>query len=156
MTVVIPGGCTGKLQTLDVSINYPFKVYLEEAFDSFMDNPSQHTFTKAGNMRAPTKMQLCDMVTESWFKISEEVIRKSFVACGQVPDADVDQITCFKEGRSYCEGRERLKELMSINIESVDLNLLVNKNDVYENPEDYEVFVEEDPDEDNNLDDPLV
>ena len=101
-------------------------------------------------------MQLCDMVTESWFKISEEVIRESFVACGQVPDADVDQITCFKEGRSCCEGRERLKELMSINIESVDLNLLVNKNDVYENPEDYEVFVEEDTDEDNNFDDPLV
>ena len=45
---------------------------------------------------------------------------------------------------------------MSINIESVDLNLLVNKNDVYENPEDYEVFVEEETDEDNNLDDPLV
>ena len=76
--------------------------------------------------------------------------------CGQVPDADVGHITCFKEGRSCCEGRERLKELMSINIESVDLNLLVNKNDVYENPEDYEVFVEEDTDEDNNLDDPLV
>ena len=89
-------------------------------------------------------------------KISEEVIRKSFVACGQVTDADVDQITCFKEGRSCCEGRERLKELMSINIESVDLNRLVNKNNVYENPEDYEVFVEEDTDEDNNLDDPLV
>ena len=121
-----------------------------------MDDPSQHTFTKAGNMHAPTKMQLCDMVTESWFKISEEVIRKSFVACGQVPDADVDHITCFKEGRSCCEGRERLKELMSINIESVDLNLLVNKNDIYENPEEYEVFVEEDTDEDNNLDDPLV
>ena len=45
MTVVIPGGCTGKLQTLDVSINDTFKVYLEEAFNSFMDNPSQHTFT---------------------------------------------------------------------------------------------------------------
>ena len=107
-------------------------------------------------MLAPTNMHLCDMVTESLLKISEGVIRKSFVACGQVPDANVKQISCFKESRRFCEGRERLKELMSINIESVDLNLLVNKNDVYENPEDYEVFVEEDTDEDNNLDDPLV
>ena len=86
-------------------------------------------------MHAPTKMQLCDMVIESWFKISEEVIRKFFVDCGQVSDVDVVQITCFKEGRSRCEGRERLKEGMSINIE---------------------VFVEEDTDEDNNLDYPLV
>ena len=62
MTVVIPGGCTGKLQTLDVSLNHPFNVYLEEAFVSFMYDPSKHTFTKARNMRAPTKMQLCDMV----------------------------------------------------------------------------------------------
>ena len=88
-------------------------------------------------MHAPTKMQLCDMVIESWFKISEEVTGKSFVTCGQVHDANVDQVTCFKEGESCCEGRERLKKMMSINIESIDLNLLVNKNDVYENPEDY-------------------
>ena len=96
------------------------------------------------------------MVTESWYKISEEVIRKSFVACGQFPDAHVDQITCIKEGRSCSEGRDRLRDLMSINIESVDLNLLVNKDDVYKNSEDFEVFVEEEADEDANIDDPLV
>ena len=54
-TAVIPGGCTGKLQTLDVNINHPFKVYLEEAFDTCMEDSTQHTFTKAGNIRAPTK-----------------------------------------------------------------------------------------------------
>ena len=43
-----------------------------------------------------------------------------------------------------------------MNIECVDLNLLVNKDDVYENPEDFEVFVEEEADEDDNIDDPLV
>ena len=64
-TAVIPGGCTSKLQILDVCINHPFKVYLEEAFDSFMENSTKHTFTKAGTMRAPTKIQLCDMVVNS-------------------------------------------------------------------------------------------
>ena len=78
------------------------------------------------------------------------------MALGQVPDADVDQITCFQEGRSFSKGRDKLKDLMSVNIESVDLNLLVNKDDVYENVDNFDVFVEEEADEVNNIEDPHV
>ena len=50
--MIIPGGCTGKIQTLDVSVNHPFKLYIQEEFDAFMEDKTQHTFTAKGNMRA--------------------------------------------------------------------------------------------------------
>ena len=113
-TAVIPGGCTSKLQTLDVCINHPFKVYLEEDFDLFMEDSSKHTFTKAGNMRAPSKMQLCDMVVNSWNRISNDIVEKSFLSCGQNPYTQVEMISCFKDGRSCAVGRPKLEDLMSL------------------------------------------
>ena len=60
-------------------------------------------------MCAPTKMQLCDMVTNSWNEISKEMVRKAFVVCGQVSDVDVNKIVCFKEGRSCFDGKAKLE-----------------------------------------------
>ena len=56
---VIPGGCTSILQLADVSWNKPFKLYIQEKWDSWMVD-GQHTYTAAGRMRKPeNKVRYC-------------------------------------------------------------------------------------------------
>ena len=51
---VIPGGCTSKLQSADVSWNKPFKSHLSEMYDEWLfSGPMEKT--KGGNRRAPSK-----------------------------------------------------------------------------------------------------
>ena len=61
-SAVCPGGCTSQIQTLDVCINHPFKSRMKNLFENFMEDESQHSYTKGGNMRGPSKIQICDMV----------------------------------------------------------------------------------------------
>ena len=74
--------------------------------DNFIRDETQHTFTKAGNLRGPTKTQLCDMMVRAWDSISRDMIVKSFRVCGQVRDVNVDEITAFQEGRCASDGTE--------------------------------------------------
>ena len=48
--MIFLGGCTGKIQTLDVSVNHPFKLYIQEELDAFMEDKTQHTFTAHGTI----------------------------------------------------------------------------------------------------------
>ena len=70
---VIPGGLTCMLQPLDVSINKPFKDRIRDLWAEWMVE-GDHSFTLAGNQRAPpkellvkwTKQRPCDM----WIRVS--------------------------------------------------------------------------------------
>ena len=104
---VIPGGCTGVIQAPDASWNKPFKAALTEEFDNFMEF-REKTYTKGGNVRAMSMMQMCDAVVRSWEKITPEIIKKSFIVCGQVPDPKATKITSFKEGKICHGGLARL------------------------------------------------
>ena len=153
--MIIPGGCTGKIQTLDVSVNHPFKLYIQEEFDAFMEDKTQHTFTAKGNMRAPSKTQLCDMALRALSKITPEVVMKSFLVCGQSPHSRVEDIQCFKDGKECAEGREKLQKLMNADINKVDINLI----DIVEDDHhllsimtDHDIKQQEMP----KLDDPVV
>ena len=57
---LIPGGCTGLIQAPDVCWNKPFKDAYRELYDQWMDSG-----TKAGNMRAPTKLEVVTWVDKS-------------------------------------------------------------------------------------------
>ena len=103
----IPGGCTGVIQAPDASWNKPFKAALTEEFDNFMEF-GEKTYTKGGNMRAMSMMQMCDAVVRSWEKITPEIIKKSFIVCGQVPDPKASEIISFKEGKICHGGLARL------------------------------------------------
>ena len=78
---VIPGGCTGLIQTADVSWNRPFKCKLIKLYNTWIEN-GEKSFTKQNNVRACSKTQLVEMVLESWRSLDEEMICKSFFACG--------------------------------------------------------------------------
>ena len=94
---VIPGGCTGLIQTADVSWNRPFKCKLIKLYNTWIEN-GEKSFTKQNNVRACSKTQLVEMVLESWRSLDEEMICKSFFACGQAKTARPEDITCLKQG----------------------------------------------------------
>ena len=62
---VIPGGCTGIIQAPDVSWNAPFKAKYKELYEAWLMD-GEHTFTPAGAMRAPSKVQMAIWVQQAW------------------------------------------------------------------------------------------
>ena len=50
---VVLEGCTKFVQPADVSWNKPFKDQLSKFYDDWMES-GEKTYTKGGNMRAPT------------------------------------------------------------------------------------------------------
>ena len=116
---------------------------MEELFDEFMCDDSMHTFTKEGNLCAPSKTQLCDMIVKAWETIFPDMVVKSFKVCGQAPNILVSEILTFKDGKACEEGRQKLENLWEINVNNIDLMLLelkeqddVAKVDLVESIED--------------------
>merc|ERR1711884_891237 len=75
------------------------------------------TFTKAGNVRAPSRATLCDFIVEAWKSISPELIQKSFRACGQSIDAKVEDIHCLKKGEKAEEAFAGVSEFWNKDLE---------------------------------------
>ena len=78
---VIPGGCTSVLQPLDVSINKPFKTYLQKLWNPWMVS-GEKDFTKSGAMKRPGLSLVVQWVKEAWEIISDDIIIRSFKKCG--------------------------------------------------------------------------
>ena len=64
-SVIIPAGCTGKIQAPDVSWNMSFKSRLSSSYDEWMLN-GPHSFTNAGNMRPPSFLQISTWIHKAW------------------------------------------------------------------------------------------
>ena len=132
---VIPGGCTGIIQAPDVSWNATFKARIRDKWDTWM-SLGDKTFTKGGNMRAPTRIDQLTWVKEVWNSLDEELIKKSFITCAlnnplDVPTA-ISEIHCLKEGEvlhsslgkliAQCaELNEKKGDLTSFNINSTQV-----------------------------------
>jgi len=83
ITAVIPGGCTKFLQAPDVCWNKPFKGKLHELYDEWMAGDEGKEFTKGGNLKAPSFERMLSWVKVAWQSIDEQLIKKSFIVCGQ-------------------------------------------------------------------------
>ena len=79
--IIIPGGCTSRLQPCDVSWNRPFKEHFRQHYDEWVVSGVKD-YTKGGNRRAPPKSLILQWVKCSWDEINPEIITKSFVVTG--------------------------------------------------------------------------
>ena len=63
--LIIPGGCTKYIQAPDVVWNKPFKANVTEKYDEWMAGEA-HSFTAAGNMRAPPRREIVKWILAAW------------------------------------------------------------------------------------------
>ena len=82
---------------------------LRQLYNDWLDSDNQ-TYTKAGNVRAPSRTEICEMVIQAWGSIPEEMIAKSFSSCGQLKDGNPENITCMKEGHPAAKALEEVQK----------------------------------------------
>ena len=101
--VNIPPGCASKVQPLDVSINKPFKDYLQTQFEKHRD---ENIELYINNKLTASKRQVLvnKWVAEAWekIKINKEMIIRAFTKCGITnnKDGSENHLVHF-EGISY-------------------------------------------------------
>ena len=65
----------------------------------------------------------------AWKSLTPDLIQKSFHVCGQVKNVDIDEITWLKEGRSLCESKSALQDLMKLSPDEIDYEQLKRKEE---------------------------
>ena len=94
------GGLTKQLQPANKCWNKPFKEAYRILYDEWMATGEKKTYTPAGNVCPPTKLQVVQWVKLAWEAVSKDIIHKSFRMCGITvkPDGSEDsEISFLKE-----------------------------------------------------------
>ena len=88
---IIPGGLTPVAQPLDKVINKVFKGHFRDLYDLYILTAP---IGKTGNPQAPSRQLLATWVVKAWDLIPEELVRKSWTACGYKSEKD---LSCSNE-----------------------------------------------------------
>ena len=137
---VIPGGCTGLIQAPDVSWNKPFKGCLRSLYDKLLEN-GNHTFTKQNNIRSPSKSELADMVVYAWDFLSENLIKDSFLAVGQIMTCNPELVSCFKEGRQAAQILPEIKKIWNKNPLSFESEVVLEEEECEDELDNNELVI---------------
>lgn len=84
--VIIPGGMTKMLQTLNISVNCCFKAILRRLWETWMTSSDQ-SFTKTGLMRHASLGEVAEWVSEAWNSVSVGTVATSFRKAGLIESA---------------------------------------------------------------------
>lgn len=82
---VIPGGCTSKVQPLDVCVNKPFKQLLKASWAQYLKRAVSST-QDGTKVKTATCQEVTDWIVSAWQAMKEkrELIRKSFQVCALI------------------------------------------------------------------------
>jgi hypothetical protein len=97
-TAIIPGGCTSKVQPLDVCINNPIKDTIRGEWEAFL----METIDKAGDNEGASKTDITRWIhiANSLLDSQRKLVSKAFKVCGISNDLDGSEnhlIRCTKE-----------------------------------------------------------
>lgn len=93
---VIPGGLTGMLQPLDVSVNRPFKVEFRRLYTEWMASGS-HEQTPTGRLKRAPLAAVLGWVLSAWNSVSTDVVTRSFKVTGISNSLDGAEDDCLWE-----------------------------------------------------------
>ena len=81
--VIIPGGCTSKVQPLDVCLNKPFKAYICGAWEEYMVEQAHSTHT-ASQIPTASHNDIVNWVVDAnqCLNSQTDMVKKSFLVCG--------------------------------------------------------------------------
>ncbi|GES73570.1 pogo transposable element with KRAB domain isoform X2 [Rhizophagus clarus] len=139
---MISGGCTSKLQPLDVAINN-----LRDQYNNWMIS-NIHAFTSTGKIKRPSYSMAATWVKESWDEISKDLIQRSFKSCEISTNLDGLEDDCIGDHDSLLD---RDNKMIENSDDSTDENYEEYAEEVdYENKWDIEIDQKEDQEEDND------
>jgi len=117
---VIPGGLTSQLQPLNVSVNKPFKGFMQEEWAKWIEAPTHH-ITPAGRVKQPSISNVCEWVRNSWQRVESETIVKSLKKCGISNALDRVKMTFYMKKVTH-----RVKTTMKMILVAVTTIFLVS------------------------------
>ena len=79
---IIPGGCTSKVQPLDVCVNKPFKQLLKASWAQYLKQ-AVTSQPEGSKVKTATRQEVTDWIVRAWqaMKEKKELIKKSFQVC---------------------------------------------------------------------------
>ena len=111
-SLIVPGSCTKYIhEAPDVVWNKPSKANVTKKYDEWMAGEA-HSFTAAGNMRAPARREIVKWILAAWDGLDKTMIINSFKSCAltvAVDGLEDGHIHCFKENQPCRAGLQRLK-----------------------------------------------
>ena len=83
LLINVPPGCTSRVQSLNVSINKPFKDAIQEQFEKHLSE-NLHLYTEDKLPVSEIRVLTTNWVADGWEKVSrnKEIIKRSFAKCG--------------------------------------------------------------------------
>jgi hypothetical protein len=118
---IIPGGCTGYVQVLDVSVNKLIKQYIEEAEEAWIDKHMEQW--KAGQFTiGDRRVLMTNWVAEAWEKvhtIHKDTIIKTFRQVGLALNPDGSE-----------DSELKIKDLPGITVGDFDRPVSVSNDDI--------------------------
>ena len=122
--IVIPGGCTSKVQPLDLCLNKPFKAFVRKHWSEYIITQSEDV-TSNKKLKPPQKVDVASWVSDALIQLQDrpDMVTNSFSACGISDEAEVHPSTLL-EGRQYPDSDDEAVDNPFIHMKWKDLYLV--------------------------------
>lgn len=95
--LVIPGGCTSRIQPLDICLNKPFKAFARKHWSDYvMTQAEQVIVTKM--LKPPQKADVADWISDALSQLQDwpDIVKNSFAVCGISNTTESVQLLCLR------------------------------------------------------------